>query len=133
LPKPIGSLNLSLNDLHLNDERIWQLEIFKPFRTYGERNVGFQSTSRMEALRKEIKMKCASDYDSKNGAILRQADECVEEWWEPQNQDPADDIGKRDEAAPTIVTAEAEALRRGLIRQGESGELCLSCPEEQKQ
>ena len=56
----------------------------------------------------------------------------MEEWWETQDQNPEDDIGKRDEAAPTIVTAEAEALRRGLIRQGESGELCLSCPEEQK-
>jgi hypothetical protein len=97
-----------------------------------ERDVGYKSVNGTEASREEITMKCASDYDSKDEVILRQSDECVEEWWEPQNHNPEDDIDKREEAKSTVVTAETEALRRGLIRHDESGELCLSCPEEQE-
>ena len=77
-------------------------------------------------------MKCASDYDNQAEAIFRQADECVEEWWEPKERNPEKAIDQGDEVAPTEVIAESEALRRGLVRQDESGDLCLSCPEEQK-
>jgi hypothetical protein len=71
-------------------------------------------------------MKCQSDFDKKN-EDLQQADECVTEWWD----------GKQEEAAAppkaamteAEALAEAEAIRRGLVKVDEKEGLCMSCPE----
>ncbi len=74
-------------------------------------------------------MKCQSDYDSKDEAILRQADECMEAWWEPDGSEAEGAPTEEETADAQLGTAETEAIRRGLLKQDESGDLCVSCPE----
>jgi hypothetical protein len=76
-------------------------------------------------------MKCQSDFDNETEKTLRQADECVEPWWEGK------DAAKPDEGPPvaekadvSAAVAEEEAVRRGLLRVTDEGETCLSCQEE---
>jgi hypothetical protein len=80
--------------------------------------------------RKDKKMKCQSDYDSEEQVLVRQADECVEAWWEPGNPSSTDRTPKAEHAEPDVGAAEKEALRRGLLKLNESEGLCLSCPKE---
>jgi ribosomal protein S3AE len=75
-------------------------------------------------------MRCASDYDNDEQAMFRQADECVEEWWESEGRNPDRVIERAVEVPQGDVTAETEARRRGLLSEDESGNLCLSCPEK---
>ncbi len=75
-------------------------------------------------------MKCQSDYDSKDEAMLRQADECMEAWWEPDGRTAEETPTEVETTDAQLGTAETEALRRGLLKQDESGDLCVSCPEE---
>jgi hypothetical protein len=75
-------------------------------------------------------MKCQSDYDREKQAELRQADECVEEWWEPGAQQAKPSAQTESEAAAAPATVAQEALRRGLLKEDEKGDTCLSCPGE---
>lgn len=77
-------------------------------------------------------MKCQSDYDNEEQAILRQGDECVQEWWDPESAQSEQKQTKKDDVLSTAETAEAEAIRRGLLKKDESGDLCISCPETEK-
>jgi hypothetical protein len=64
-------------------------------------------------------MKCQSDYDAESDALLRQADECVEDWWEgePQKADePSKMAGEEDES--TLIV-KREIRRRGLLEDSE--------------
>ncbi|MFH0958943.1 MAG: hypothetical protein V1897_09605 [Pseudomonadota bacterium] len=74
-------------------------------------------------------MKCQSDYDNEEQALVRQADECVQPWWDGEAQSAADQSPKVKAPEQEVNTAESEALKRGLLKQEQSGELCLSCPE----
>ncbi len=74
-------------------------------------------------------MKCQSDYDSKNQAMLRQADECVDAWWEPDGRNAEVPPAEKANIDAQRGTAETEAIRRGLLKWDESGDLCASCPE----
>jgi hypothetical protein len=78
-------------------------------------------------------MKCQSDYDNEEQAILRQGDECLQDWWDPESAD-ADKMPpkKADDVVSAAVTAEAEAIKRGLLKADENGDLCISCPEPEK-
>jgi len=75
-------------------------------------------------------MKCQSDYDSEEQTLVRQADECVEEWWEPGAPSSTGRTPLAVHAEPDVGAAETEALKRGLLKQDESEGLCLSCPEK---
>ena len=77
-------------------------------------------------------MRCASDYDNEEQTMFRQADECVEEWWESESRHPETGLKRAVAVAQTDKNAETEALRRGLLREDESGKLCLACPENQE-
>lgn len=74
-------------------------------------------------------MKCQSDYDSKEQAMLRQADECVDAWWEPDGRTAEKPPTEVENTDAQLETAETEAIRRGLLKRDESGDLCVSCPE----
>lgn len=74
-------------------------------------------------------MKCQSDYDDENQVALRQADECVEPWWEPASHAADESATEFENKDDLLGTAEKEALRRGLLKQDETGDLCVSCPE----
>lgn len=74
-------------------------------------------------------MKCQSDYDSEDQVILRQVDECVEPWWDGENKGTDSRPPEVEETDQPVKTAETEAIRRGLLKQDESGDLCVSCPE----
>jgi hypothetical protein len=74
-------------------------------------------------------MKCQSDYDGEDQAIFRQSDECVEAWWDGESKATDDRPPEVEETDPPMNTAETEAIRRGLLKQEESGDLCVSCPE----
>jgi hypothetical protein len=72
-------------------------------------------------------MKCQSDYDKEAEAQLRQADECVEEFWDPNAPKPAPEAKPEDVG---ISAAEEEALKRGLVKVDEKGETCVACAPE---
>jgi len=64
-------------------------------------------------------MKCQSDYDTEKDALLRQADECVEEWWEgepPKADEPAKMTPEVDEPAQIVKN---EVRKRGLVEVDE--------------
>lgn len=68
-------------------------------------------------------MKCQSDYDTKTTSLLRQADECVEEWWEgepPTSEEPS--RLAREEEAPTLIV-KREVRKRGLLEADEGAPL----------
>lgn len=75
-------------------------------------------------------MKCQSDFDTEEQAQLRQADECVEEWWDPEAKSAAIPAAETTGDSSGAEIAEAEALRRGLLRVDEEGGVCFSCPEK---
>lgn len=74
-------------------------------------------------------MKCQSDYDNKDEAMMRQADECMEPWWDPDGSAAEESATKGETTDAQVGTAETEAIRRGLLKQDERGDLCVSCPE----
>jgi hypothetical protein len=94
--------------------------------TDGRSAASFFREERMKA------MKCQSDYDNEDQAQLRQADECVEEWWDPEAKpgQPGYRKPQGDPDAEAVAVAESEGIRRGLLRVDEEGGVCLSCPEE---
>jgi hypothetical protein len=60
-------------------------------------------------------MKCQSDYDAETDTLLRQADDCVAEWWEgepPKSEEPPRMAGEEDE--PTQIVKN-EVRKRGLL------------------
>jgi len=78
-------------------------------------------------------MKCQSDFDKETEKALRQADECVDPWWEGEK--PA---GQSTEQPPVAAKADEspsmakeEAVRRGLLHVTAEGETCLFCQEEE--
>ena len=74
-------------------------------------------------------MKCQSDYDNKDEAMMRQADECMEPWWDPDGSATEESPTKDETTDAQLGAAQNEAIRRGLLRKDESGDLCVSCPE----
>ncbi|MFC1833501.1 hypothetical protein ACFL2Q_02035 [Thermodesulfobacteriota bacterium] len=74
-------------------------------------------------------MKCQSDYDNKDEAMLRQTDECMDPWWEPDGRAAEEPPTEEETPDAQLGTAETESIRRGLLKQDESGDLCVSCPE----
>jgi hypothetical protein len=75
-------------------------------------------------------MKCQSDYDTKDQAVLRQADECIEAWWEPGGRDQTVADESEGSASTSVDPAKREALRRGLVRETTDGDTCLACAED---
>lgn len=76
-------------------------------------------------------MKCQSDFDDDTEKTLRQADECVEPWWDgPDGSKPPETVSNTAAPPSPSESAEEEAVRRGLLRVDSEGETCLSCPEE---
>ncbi len=76
-------------------------------------------------------MKCQSDFDDDTEKTLRQADECVEPWWDgPDGSKPAEAKTKSADTPSTSEKVQEEALRRGLLKVAEDGTTCLSCAEE---
>jgi hypothetical protein len=74
-------------------------------------------------------MKCQSDYDDENQVALRQADECVEPWWEPESRAADEGATEFENKDDLLGTVEKEALRRGLLKHDKTGDLCVSCSE----
>jgi hypothetical protein len=67
-------------------------------------------------------MKCQSDYDSEREALFRQADECLEDWWdgEPESsEEPSKMAGEEDES---VLIVKQEARKRGLLEGHEEAE-----------
>lgn len=64
-------------------------------------------------------MKCQSDYDSEREALLRQADECLEDWWdgEPESSGEPSNMAGEEDVPFLIVTREAR--KRGLLETNE--------------
>jgi hypothetical protein len=75
-------------------------------------------------------MKCQSDYDKEAESLLRQADECVEQWWEGEGESPEGVRTRPLEEVDLDSVAVKEALRRGLLRIDEEAGICMSCPKE---
>ncbi|MGB9616402.1 MAG: hypothetical protein ACP5M0_13915 [Desulfomonilaceae bacterium] len=76
-------------------------------------------------------MKCQSDFDDETEKTLRQADECVEPWWDgPDGSKPPEAKAKSADAVSPSESVEEEAVRRGLLRVDSEGETCLSCEEK---
>jgi hypothetical protein len=59
---------------------------------------------------------CQSDYDKEDQFSTRQADECLENWWEPEVEkaelSPKKDVG----VSISHPIVDREARRRGLLR-----------------
>ncbi len=64
-------------------------------------------------------MKRQSDYDNEADALLRQADDSIEEWWEgesPKSEEPSRMAREEDES--TLIV-KREVRKRGLFEVGE--------------
>lgn len=69
-------------------------------------------------------MKSQSDYDTETDALLRQADDCMEEWWEgdePSKFEESTRTAKEEEESILIV--KREVRKRGLSEVGENARL----------
>ena len=64
-------------------------------------------------------MKCQSDYDAETDVLLRQSDDCMEEWWEgePLKSDEPSRMAREDEESILIV--KGEVRKRGLLEVDE--------------
>jgi len=60
---------------------------------------------------------CQSDYDRKDHFSTRQADECFENWWDPEVKEA--ELSPKKHVGVTIShpIVEREARRRGLLRE----------------
>lgn len=68
-------------------------------------------------------MKRQSDYDTETDALLRQAVDCIENWWEgepPKSEEPSRMAREEDES--TLVVRR-EVRKRGLFEVGEEARL----------
>jgi hypothetical protein len=68
-------------------------------------------------------MKCQSDYDAETDALLRQADDCMKEWWEgepPKSEEPSRMAREEDES--TLIVKK-EVRKRGLLEVDEEARL----------
>ena len=68
-------------------------------------------------------MKRQSDYDTESDALLRQTDDCIEEWWEgepPKSEEPSRMAREEDES--TLIV-KGEVRKRGLLQVGEESRL----------
>jgi hypothetical protein len=68
-------------------------------------------------------MKCQSDYDAETDALLRQADDCMDEWWEgepPKSEEPPRMAREEDEST---VIVKREVRKRGLLEVDEEARL----------
>jgi hypothetical protein len=123
-----ASLNPCLSMLHLNKWNFWAIRKTNIKRNHnGIERYSEEITS--STLRRENPMKCQSDYDNKDEAMLRQADECMDPWWEPDGHAAEEAPTEQQNTEEQLGAAETEAIRRGLLKQDESGDLCVSCPE----
>jgi hypothetical protein len=64
-------------------------------------------------------MKCQSDYGTETDALLRQADECTEEWWEDEPRKGEEPLMRGLEEADSAQIVEREIRRRGLVEASE--------------
>ena len=60
-------------------------------------------------------MKCQSDYDAETDALLRQADECVAEWWEGEPTESEEPSKKAREGDESTQIVKSEVRKRGLL------------------
>jgi hypothetical protein len=67
-------------------------------------------------------MICQSNFDNEEQARFRQADDCIENWWEPQRHEAAP--SSQEEPGPSISQkiVGREARRRGLVRREDEGD-----------
>ena len=56
-------------------------------------------------------MKCQSDYDSEEQALVRQTDECVQEWWEGESHATTDGAPKVGETKQPVNAAEKRGFQ----------------------
>jgi hypothetical protein len=68
-------------------------------------------------------MKCQSDYDPETEEVLRQADECVEEWWDGEPQKAAKPGKKEGEEEDPTLIVKREVRKRGLTEGSEEAGL----------
>lgn len=60
-------------------------------------------------------MKCQSDYDTETDVLLKQADECIDEWWEGAPRKAVEPSKKGWEEDASALIVRGEVRRRGLI------------------
>ena len=64
-------------------------------------------------------MKCQSEYGTEADALMGQADECIEEWWEDEAkrpQEPPQKVLVEDDYDPDV---KRELSKRGLVENNE--------------
>jgi len=64
-------------------------------------------------------MKCQSEYRTETDALMGQADECIEEWWEDEAkrpQEPPQKVLKEDDS---YLDVKRELSKRGLVEDNE--------------
>jgi hypothetical protein len=74
-------------------------------------------------------MKCQSDYGTETEALVRQADECTEEWWEDELRKGGEPLIKGSEDDESALIVKREMRKRGLDVVSEEGGLCAPCLE----
>lgn len=74
-------------------------------------------------------MKCQSDYGTETDALVRQADECTEEWWDEEHRKGEEPLTKGLEDDESALIVKREMRKRGLDEVSEEGGLCAPCLE----
>ncbi|MBI5249819.1 MAG: hypothetical protein HY912_10005 [Desulfomonile tiedjei] len=66
-------------------------------------------------------MKCQSDYGTETDALVRQADECTEQWWEDELRKGEEPLTKGLEDEESALIVKREMRKRGLAEVSEEG------------
>lgn len=64
-------------------------------------------------------MKCQSDYGTETDALLRQADDCTEEWWEDAPRKEGEPVMKGLEDDESALIVKREVRKRGMVEVGQ--------------
>ncbi len=68
-------------------------------------------------------MKRQSNYDTETDALLRQAEECIEEWWEGEPAESEEPSRMAREEDESTLVVRREVRKRGLFEVGEEARL----------
>jgi uncharacterized Zn ribbon protein len=69
----------------------------------------------IKGYQRRTTMKCQTDYDTERDALLRQADECMEEWWEEEPKKSEEPARMAREGDVSALIVKTEVRKRGLL------------------
>ncbi len=90
--------------------------------------VTHRNRSICETAKGELKLENEGEYERRVESVVEQCDAQIAQFEAAMEEAGPEQKAKYDEEMSVLI-ANREAVRRGLVRPGPEGELCSSCPE----